>query len=284
MLLATLFFSLMNVCVKMLAHLPAVEIVFFRSLVSLMISFSILKASGVSVWGNNKKFLIIRGVAGALALILYFRLVQDIPLASATTILFLAPIFTTIIGIFFVKEDVRPVQWLFFLISFMGIVAIKGFDARVGGIYLLIGITASIFSGIAHNCIRKLNTNEHPLVIIFYFPLITLPVTGIITVFIWELPEGIDWLYLLLVGIFTQIAQYFMTKSYQYEEISKVASIRYISIIYALGFGFFIFDERFGILVYIGMALTILGVVLNIWYKHSQLRADKNIFTGKLMN
>ena len=98
------------------------------------------------------------------------------------------------------------------------------------------------------------------------------------------MPEGVDWLYLLLVGIFTQIAQYFMTKSYQYEEISKVASIRYLSIIYALGCGFFIFDERFSVLVYLGMALTILGVVLNIWFKHSQLRADKNIFTGKLMN
>lgn len=284
MLIATLFFSLMNVCVKMLAHLPAVEIVFFRSLVSLVISFSILKATKVNIWGNNKKFLIIRGISGALALILYFKLVQDIPLASATTILFLAPIFTTIIGIFFVKENVRPIQWLFFLISFAGIVAIKGFDTRVGVYYLLMGIAASIFSGIAHNCIRKLNTNEHPLVIILYFPMITMPITGIISLFFWETPHGKDWIYLLLVGIFTQIAQYFMTKSYQYEEISKVASIRYISIIYALGFGLYIFDERFSVLVYIGMALTILGVVLNIWYKHSQLRADKNIFRGKLMN
>jgi len=284
MLLATLFFSLMNVCVKMLAHLPAVEIVFFRSLISLVLSLSILKATRVNVWGTNRKLLILRGASGAMALILYFRLVQDIPLASATTILFLAPIFTTIIGIFFVKEKVKPIQWLFFLISFLGILAIKGFDARIGLIYVFIGIAASVFSGVAHNCIRKLNTNEHPLVIIFYFPLITLPITGIITALIWKLPQGTDWLFLLLVGIFTQIAQYFMTKSYQNEEISKVASIRYISIVYALGFGYFIFGEGFGLLVYAGMALTVLGVVLNIWYKHSQLRDDKNIFFGRLMN
>ena len=87
-----------------------------------------------------------------------------------------------------------------------------------------------------------------------------------------------------MVGIFTQIAQYFMTRAFQNEEISKVASLRYLGIIYALIFGYLFFDEDFSMMVYLGMILTIFGVVLNIWYKHTQLRADKNIFRGKLMN
>lgn len=243
MLLATFFFSAMNVAVKMVSHIPAVEVVFFRSLISLVISFSILRITGVSLWGTNRKLLIIRGIAGALALVLYFRLIQDIPFASAITILFLAPIFTTIFGIFIVKEKVHPIQWLFFLISFAGIVVIKGFDTRIGSIYLLIGVAASVFSGIAHNVIRKINTREHPLVIIFYFPLITMPFTGVISSFVWVPPKGWDWFFLLVVGVLTQVAQYFMTKSYQAEEISKVASIRYISILYALGFGYFLFGS-----------------------------------------
>jgi drug/metabolite transporter (DMT)-like permease len=284
MLIATFFFSAMNVAVKMVPHIPAVEIVFFRSLISLVISFSILRMTGVDLWGQNRKLLILRGVAGALALVLYFRLIQDIPFASAVTILFLAPIFTTIFGIFTVKEKVHPVQWLFFVVSFVGIVVIKGFDTRIGLIYLVIGVTASIFSGIAHNVIRKINTREHPLVIIFYFPLITAPVTGLFSSFIWVAPRGWDWLLLLLIGVLTQVAQYFMTKSYQAEEISKVASIRYISILYALGFGYFIFGEKYTPMVYFGMGLTILGVVLNIWYKHNRLRADWSIFTGKWQN
>jgi drug/metabolite transporter (DMT)-like permease len=284
MLLATLFFSTMNVAVKMLPHIPAVEIVFFRSVVSLVLSLGFLKSAKINIWGNNQKLLILRGASGAMALILYFRLMQEIPLASATTILFLSPVFATILGIFFVKESVKPLQWVFFLISFAGIIMIKGFDARIGLIYLLMGFSSSFFSGIAFNCIRKLNTSEHPLVIILYFPLVTLPITGIWTYFNWTLPQGIDWFILLMVGILTQIAQHFMTKSFQTEEISKVASLRYLGIIYALAFGYFFFDEHFNIIVYGGMALTILGVVLNIWYKHSKLLSDKNIFSGKLMN
>lgn len=284
MLFATLFFSLMNVAVKLLPHIPAVEIVFFRSLVSLILSLGILKAARIPVWGKNYKLLILRGASGAIALILYFRLIQEIPLASATTILFLSPVFASILGIFFVKEEVRPIQWFFFLISFIGIVMVKGFDTRIGLIYLFLGFSSSLFSGVAFNCIRKLNTSEHPLVIIFYFPLVTLPITGIWSYFNWVMPHGYDWLILLMVGILTQIAQYFMTLSFQNEEISKVASLRYLGIIYALIFGYFFFDEKFGTMVYFGMAITISGVVLNIWYKHVRMRADKNIFRGKLMN
>ena len=161
---------------------------------------------------------------------------------------------------------------------------VKGFDTRIGLIYLLLGFSSSLFSGVAFNCIRKLNTSEHPLVIIFYFPLVTLPITGVWSYFNWVTPQGFDWFVLLMVGVLTQIAQYFMTRSFQTEEISKVASLRYLGIIYALIFGYFFFDENFGTMVYFGMALTILGVVLNIWYKHVKMKADKNIFSGKLMN
>lgn len=284
MLFATLFFSMMNVAVKLLPHIPAVEIVFFRSVVSLVLSYGILKARKVHIWGKNYKLLILRGASGAMALVLYFRLIQDIPLASATTILFLSPVFASIIGIFFVNEEVRPIQWFFYIISFLGIIMIKGFDSRIAIIYLLMGFSSSLFSGVAFNCIRKLNTSEHPLVIIFYFPLVTMPFTGIWSYFNWVTPHGTDWLVLFMVGVLTQIAQYFMTRSFQTEEISKVASLRYLGIIYALIFGYLFFDEHFNFMVYAGMGLTILGVVLNIWYKHAQLRADKNIFRGKLMN
>lgn len=284
MVMATFFFSLMNVAVKLLPHIPAVEIVFFRSLISLVLSFGFLKKDNIPIWGSNKKLLILRGAAGSMSLILYYTLIQEIPLASATTILFLSPVFATILGIFFVKESVKPLQWLFFLISFVGIVIIKGFDPRIGMIYLAMGFSASFFSGLAFNCIRKLNTSEHPLVIVFYFPIVTLPITGVWSYFNWIQPEGMDWIILLAVGVLTQIAQYLMTRSFQTEEISKVASLRYLGIIYALLFGYLFFDEDFNYLVYLGMALTVFGVVLNIWYKHTLLHSDRNIFSGKLMN
>ncbi|OKL41278.1 multidrug transporter [Pontibacter flavimaris] len=270
MLLSTFFFALMQVCVKGVPRIPAEEIILFRSLISLAISLVFLRRAGVSVWGNNRKWLFARGAFGAVALILFFNVLQNIPLATAATLQYMSPIFTAILGVFIVKERVQPWQWVFFLVSFAGVLVIEGVETNVDSLYLWLGVVSAVFTGVAYSIVRRLNVREHPLVIIFYFPLVTLPVVGIYTLFNWVQPEGWEWVILLLVGLFTQLGQYYMTLSYQHEEISKVANLTYIGIIYALLFGFFFFGELLHVGTYVGMALVLLGVILNIQYKNKR--------------
>ena len=267
MFLAIFFFSLMNLCVKYLSHIPAVEIVFFRSLVSLTISGLLLRQQGINLLGSNKKILIIRGVTGTMALIAYFITLQNIPLAGAVTIHYMAPIFTSVLGIAIVKERVSRWQYVFFLFSFIGILIIQGTDTRITWEYAVVGIVGAVFTGLAYNMIRKLKNSEHPLVIIFYFPLVSIPITGLITLFDWVVPNGWDWMLLLLVGVLTQLGQFYLTKSYQSEELSKVSVISYVGMIFALAYGFVFFDEHYQLSAYLGMALVVFGVVLNLLYK-----------------
>lgn len=267
MLFASFTFTIMKVCVKLVPHIPAIEIILFRSVISLAISIFFLSKQRVNIWGNNKPILIGRGVAGAIALVIYFSLLQQIPLATASTLQYLAPIFTAVLGIFIVGEKVRNIQWLFFAVSFAGILVIQGFDPRISFIHLVMGISASLFMGLAYNFIRKLKTSEHPLVIIFYFPLVMLPISAVWSSFVWVQPEGYDWLVLILVGITTQVAQFLMTKAYQKEELNKVSILTYIGIIYSLAFGFILFDETYNLVTYGGMALVLTGVILNVVWK-----------------
>ena len=221
----------------------------------------------VNLLGTNRKILIIRGITGTIALVTYFFTLQNIPLAGAVTIHYMAPIFTSLLGIWIVKEKVKPWQYLFFLLSFIGIIVIQGVDTRISLGYALIGVFGAVFTGLAYNMIRKLKHSEHPLVIIFYFPLVSIPVTGVITIYQWVLPGAQDWLFLLLVGILTQLGQFYMTKSYQSEELSKVSVISYIGILFALCYGFIFFDEHYTVIAYVGMLMVLLGVILNLWYK-----------------
>lgn len=277
MLLATFLFACMNVLVKWVTHIPAVEVVFFRSIISLVLSYSILKAKGVHVWGNNKLLLIARGASGAVGLILYFMIIQQIPLATAVTLQFLAPIVTAILGLLILGEKFKFLQGVFFILSFCGILIVNGFDARVEPMHLLMGILAALGAGMAYTIIRKLKKSEHPLVIVMYFPLVTVPITGAYSAWHWVMPQGIEWLTLLGIGLLTQFAQYFLTKSFQEEEINKVASLKYLNIIYALFFGYVFFGETFNLYTYLGMLLVVGGVVLNIWYKQRISRAEKNV-------
>lgn len=271
MLISSLFFSVMNLLVKMVPHIPAIEIVFFRSAISLALSYVTLLKVKVNVFGNNRKLLVSRGLTGATALILYFLTLQVIPLASAVTIQFLSPIFTSIMGIFIVKEKVKPWQWLFFAIAFGGVVVIQGFDPRIPLLIGLLGVVSSFFSGLSYNFIRKLGAREHALVIVFYFPLVTMPITGIYCLFFWVQPVGIEWLILILIGVMTQFAQYFMTRAYQSEELSKVSPLKYFGVLYALILGYVFFDETFSWITYMGMIMVVIGVILNVWYKQRKI-------------
>ena len=276
MLLSTLLFAGMNACVKQLHHLPALEIIFFRSIFSIVASYVALRRLGVAPFGNNYRLLISRGGTGALALICYFLALQNLPLATAVTVQYLAPIFATVLGIWLVREPVLGWQWVFFGLSFGGVLLVQQGGTAVvhvaqvapgaGLLYLGIGVVGALVSGLSYNAIRKLRGREHPLVIVFYFPLISLPIAAVACLFNWQTPHGTDWLWLLACGAFTQGAQLTMTRAYQLERLSRVAPLNYLGMFYALGLGYLFFAETFGPLAYAGMALVLLGVGLNAWY------------------
>jgi len=267
MAIATFLFALMTVFVKLVPNIPALEIIFFRAIISVLICWWSLKRSRVPILGNNRVMLTFRGIFGVIALTLNFYLIHEIPLATASTLTYLAPISTTLIGIWFVQEKVSPIQCLFFAMSFAGVLVIQGFDARVSLFHLGVGIITSIFMGLAYNCVRKLSTDEHPLVIIFYFPFVCLPITGLWCLLYWVQPEGWEWFYLFMVGITSQAAQYFMTRAYQLAEISTVSIVNYTGIIYAIVLGFILFGEGFNLLTYAGMGLVLVGVICNVVWK-----------------
>lgn len=271
MLGASLAFSFMQLCVKYLPHLPAVELVFFRSLVSISICLVMIKKLKLNPLGNNRKVLLMRGIFGTIALSMFFYTLQQIPLASAVTIQYLSPIFTALFAAIFLKEKMKLRQWIYFAIAFCGVALLKGFDERVSLSFMLVGIASAMFSGIAYTCIRQLKETEHPVVVVFYFPLIATPIMGALSYFQWVRPIGKDWLLLLLMGVFTQIAQVLMTKGLQSAVVNKIISVKYIGTFWALAFGYILFGESYSWLSIIGILLVIVGVVLNLKTKPAKL-------------
>ena len=268
MLISTFAFSLMQICVKYLQHIPTFELVFFRSLITIILSLTYLKTKGISPLGNNRKILFLRGLFGMLALTMFFYTLKVLPLATAVIIQYLSPIFTVFIAIFFLGERMRKVQWIFFLVAFAGVGLIKGFDERVSLLYLIVGVLSSIFAGAAYNCIRKLKDTDHPVVVVFYFPLVATPVMAVLSFFNWVNPTWSDLAIIILLGSFTQIGQVYMTKALQAEKANIVSSLKYLGSVYALAYSYFIFDESYGVMSLIGIFLVLIGVIANVsWNK-----------------
>lgn len=265
-LLATIFFTLMNVGVKYLSHIPSYEVVLFRAFVSLVVCFFLLRRQKIHLWGNNKKNLLLRGISGTAALVMYFYTLQNMPLASAVTIQHLSPIFTIIIATFMLKETARPIQWLFFIIAFGGVFMVKGFDARITVVELCIGISAAFLAGLAYNYVRKLKDTDHYLVVVFYFPLVTVPVVGTYTLFNWVVPSASDLVVLLFIGLTTTAAQIYMTKAYHAEKAANITIFNYLGVVYAIFIGLLFFNESLVFLGITGIILIIFSLFLSSLY------------------
>jgi drug/metabolite transporter (DMT)-like permease len=274
MMIATFSFALMNVFVKQMPHLPAMEIVFFRCLVSLIACYIGLRGKNVNWIGNNNLYLFLRGAFGTTALFTFFLTLQNIPLASAVTIQYLSPIFTTIIAVVLFSEKIRPLHWLFFALSFAGVVAVKGFQTDFPFIFLMIGMVSAFCSGMAYNLVRSLKEKEYPLVVVLHFQFVGVAAGLIYIFFDWKTPVGIDWLFLLLTGICTQMGQVHLTKALQAEQVSKVSIVGYLGIIYALIFGWTLFGETYTVQTIAGIFMVIFGVLLSILYSRRTAIAE----------
>ena len=277
MLWSTFWFALLNVSVKLLPRLPALEIILFRSVFSLSLSYAFLRRGAVPAWGEpaHRLELLSRSATGAVALALYFITLQNLPLATAVMLQYLAPVFTALLGIWWLKEKIRGWQLLFLLLAFLGVVWTQGVDARVSPVFVGLGVLSAVCSALSYNAIRKLSGRAHPLVVVFYSQMLITPLAALYCLFHWVQPRGwLEWAALLATGVFTQLSQLSKTRAYQASRLASVSSLDYLGLLYALIFGYVVFHETFPPGAYAGMSLLLLGVGLNAWYS-SRLAAKE---------
>lgn len=270
MLQSTLWFALMNIFAKLVSHLPTGEIVFFRCSVSLVFCFIALKRENIPITGNNHALLWFRGIVGTISLFLYFLTLQNMRLGTAVTIQYLSPLFTIIVAWIALGERVRNIQWFFFAISFAGVFVIKGFDASVSILYLGVGLLSAFLSAVAYTLIRTLKNNEHPMVIVYHFMLVGTLAGIVFSCFDFKMPQGIEWIWLILIGITTQLGQINMTRALQANQVSKISILNYLGVLYAMLAGLVFFEEKYTFISLIGILLIITGVLLDLYSNRKQ--------------
>jgi drug/metabolite transporter (DMT)-like permease len=264
MLFSIVSFSLMHLCVKAIPNIPVVQTILVRSAFSVVFCYIAIKQANVAFWGNNKPMLVLRGIVGMLSLICFFYSIQLLPLATAVTIGNLIPFFTLVLAFLFLHEKVPLLKWIYFGISFCGVLVIKGLDVDVNTLGIVLGLGAAFFTATAHFVVRKLRDTDHTAVIMFYFPLITIPFMLPFSILQWKTPDTREWMYLLFIGISTHIGQLFLTKAYKYEEVKNVSFVYYLGIVLSFFYAIFFFDEFISWESSIGIGLVVLGMILNI--------------------
>ena len=267
---AAFAFSLMSLFVKMAGqHIPSQQIVLVRSVVTLFYSYLLLRWAGQPLWGHNKRLLILRGFFGFAALSCFFFALTKLPLADATVIHYTNPVFTALLAAFFLDESLGKSESAGALLSMVGVVLIAqpgflfGGSADLPTLYVGISMLGALLSAAAYVTVRKLRETERPLVIVFYFPLVTLvgATPTALPNAVW--PTPMEWLILIVgVGLCAQVGQVLLTHGLHEERAGRAMSMSYLQIVFAAVWGLLFFQEVPGPLSIGGALLVVAGTLL----------------------
>jgi len=265
MFISVCAFSVMDVIVKWSEDYPVGQVLFFRGLCGMIpILFLIPKNRYFDFYKTNRPLLHLkRCLAGLIAIVAIFIALRKLPLATVVSITFAAPIFTTILSIFFLNEKVGLYRWMAVIVGFVGIVVISEPGYSSFNIYYLYPIIFCLGLSYVAIAIRQLSSTE-PVWLIGLFFSISIFILSLFSIFTegWILPSLKDLFLLSMVGILGGLANLWLTQSYKFSEVSLVTPLKYLALVFAIFFGYLFWDEIPTIKTLIGSLLVISSSII----------------------
>ena len=264
MFLSIIGFSLMDVIVKWSVDYPVGQVLFFRGFFGIIFYFFIIPRERLHDFYKTKRpgLHSLRCIAGLIAIIAIFIALRKLPLATVVSISFAAPIFTTIFSIFLLSEKVGVYRWLAVLVGFIGILIITEPGISNLNIYYIFPIIFCLGLSYVAITLRQLSTTEPVWLISLFFSIAITFLSFLTLPFGWVMPSFNHFLILSLVGIFGGASNLWLSQSYKYSEVSLVTPLKYLTLVFAIIFGYFIWDEIPTIKTLIGALLVIVSTLI----------------------
>ena len=282
MFLSICAFSLMDVIVKWSVDYPIGQVLFFRGFFGILFYFFVIPRERLHNFYKTKRpgLHILRCVSGLIALVAIFIALRKLPLATVVSISFAAPIFTTIFSIFLLNEKVGVFRWLAVLIGFIGILIITEPGITELNIYYIFPIIFCFGLSYVAITIRQLSSTEPVWLISFFFSLSIMLLSFFSIPQGWVMPSISHFIILSFIGIFGGVANLWLSQSYKYSEVSLVTPLKYLALVFAIIFGYFIWDEVPTIKTLVGAFLVIISTLI-IFRREIY---NKKIITSKTVN
>ncbi len=257
-------FSIMDLIVKWSEHYPLGQVLFFRGFFGVLFYFLIIPKERLHNFYYTKRagLHFLRSFSGLIALVAIFIALRSLPLATVVSISFAAPIFTTIFSIFLLNEKVGVYRWLAVIVGFIGILIITEPGISSLNIFYIFPIIFCIGLSYVAITIRKLSTTEPVWLISLYFS-ISITLLSLFSLPLgWIMPSTKDFMILAMIGIFGGVANLWLSQSYKYSEVSLVTPLKYLALVFAIIFGYLIWDEIPTIKSLFGAALVIISTLI----------------------
>ena len=236
------------------------ELAFFRNLFGLLVIAPWFFRKGLGILRTTRLPLhLVRAGLNALAVLSFFYAFSVVPLAEATALSFVAPIFATVLAVIFLGEVVGGRRWLAILLGIVGVFVLlrPGFETvSLGEISVLI---YSLLTAIAIIVSKSLSRTDSSVTIIAYVILLMIPISAIPAIFVWQTPTFNQLILMVLMGILGTSGQLLLTEALRRSATYIVMPLDFLKMVWAVIFGVIFFGEYLSFAGWLGSGLIILG-------------------------
>ena len=228
-------FAMMSAFVKLSGDLPSFQKTFFRNITSCIIAFILILINKESFFGKleNQKILILRSIFGTLGIVFNFYAIDKLVLSDANMLNKLSPFFVIIFSALFLKEKINLKQGLAIIVAFIGALFIIKPQFNFDIIPSLIGVCGAICAAAAYTCLRALGGKEKYYTIVFYFSFFSTIVILPFMLMVYKEMSMLQFVYLILAGIFASIGQFGITIAYKYAKAKEISIFDYSNILFS---------------------------------------------------
>ena len=268
MLVAALGFAIMGALVKVGAtKFSSAELVFYRSIFGLMAIYAFIYARKLPLKTPVLAKQMSRALVGFISLVLFFYAIAHLPLATAITLNYTSALFLAALLPIVLHEKPRKMAYLCILLGFVGVVLLLKPNLNKQDILAgIIGLSSGFGAAIAYINVKQLaQLNEPDWRTVFYFTLVSTIASGAwlllqpFTPIRWhDLPA------LIGLGVAATIAQLAMTRAYRTGKTLTVASLAYLTVVFASGFGMLFWQEHLSPSEWLAISLIILSGIISI--------------------
>ncbi len=249
------------------SDMDPLEIVFYRNLIGIVIVVFTLKKFTVSFDTSRVHLLLLRGVFGATAMVLFFYTIATIPLGEAVVLNRTSPFFVTILAYYLVKESINLRTFFALIIGFIGIIFImKPFGVEISFEHIL-GVLGGFFAACAYATIKKIKDIYDARLIMLSFmsvgmliPLGLYLFTSIVEFKIYTDP--LIWALIGFMAFISTASQWFITRAYSLSKASIIGVVSYTNIPFSIGFGVILGDLFPDMYTFIGITLIVIGGII----------------------
>ena len=258
----------MAVAIKFLtiAEFTTIQMLGWRSalVLTVLLPFLIFKRFRLAIISADLKAHMIHALFSMASMSCFYFALQTLPIVTVTSINFTTPTIAMMLASLLFREHVSSSGWFALALGFVGALIILKPDVNGISLDMTVVLIGSFLAACTNLTVRRMPARSSNFAVIFYLTCAGMLFFGVPGLTDFRLPQGDQWFWVIILGLVALGVHCFIVLAFRFSSSMLIGALDYLRIVWAIAFGFFIFNEKPNVSEFIGIAMICISGLVSL--------------------